>query len=208
MNEKVNENVKACVCDKDHDLSSDYEQSNDNRFFSDNIEDGHGLVNQEQNNNAEQTHDTKLIECQTQLQECQLKYMHAMADLQNFKNRVEKERAIWISSAQAEVLKKLLNIIDDFDRAIVQSTPKEDDSKEVGDIKMALGMMHKAFHKFLDSVGVSIIPVSISFDPEKYEAIMQVISDSHQSGEIVSIIENGYMLGAVVLRPAKVSIAQ
>lgn len=161
---------------------------------------------QEKNENNDE--EAALVACQAQVQQWQEKYLHVAADLQNFKSRVEKERAVWMKSAQAELLKKLLKIVDDFDRAVSVSADIDESNKQAHDMKQGLEMMHKSFHKFLDSAGVKELEETSVFDPEKHEALIQVASDVHESGAIIDIVEKGYMFGDVILRPAKVSVAQ
>ncbi len=70
-----------------------------------------------------------------------------------------------------------------------------------------IAMIHTAFKEFLKNAGVKEVPYD-HFNPEYHEALMQVDSDTQDAGEIVDIMEKGYMLNDRVLRPAKVSVAK
>jgi len=117
--------------------------------------------------------------CQGEVQEWKDKFLKISADLQNFKNRIEKERATWAHAAQAAVLLPLLSVVDDFDRAIEQHG-KQNESVE--SIRAGFVLIHKAFQKTLADLGVESISDYNLFNPEYHEAIMQVDSPDHKSG--------------------------
>jgi len=147
----------------------------------------------------------ELDACNATIKEWQEKYMRLSADLENFKRRTEKEQQLWREMAQADILLKLLTIVDNFDRAMEhksQQSPEELKSWAEG-----IAMIYGSFGEFLKSVGVQEVPYDV-FDPSYHDALMQVDSDTHESGAIVTVLEKGYMLGDRVLRPAKVSVAK
>ena len=148
--------------------------------------------------------DTALTQCQTTLAEWQEKYTRLTADLDNFKKRTIKERADWAQTSQVKLLTTLLEIVDNFDRAmsVEQEVPQEMQSWVDG-----VSMIHSAFKEFLTSAGVKETPYD-TFNPEFHEALMQVESDAKKSGEIVEVMEKGYVFGDRVVRPAKVSVAK
>lgn len=124
------------------------------------------------------------------------KFMRANADLANFQKRMEKERTMWAQVVQSELLLKLLEIIDNFDRAV--------EAEQVSD---GIQMIHDSMHDYLNNVGVTEISYK-QFDPTMHEALMQIDSDEHKAGDIVQVMQKGYMLKGQVLRPAKVSVAK
>ena len=143
--------------------------------------------------------------CNATIKNWQEKYMRLSADLENFKRRTEKEQQMWREMAQADILLKLLTIIDNFDRAMEhkdQQSPEELKSWGKG-----IAMIYGSFGSFLKSVGIKEVPYDV-FDPSYHDALMQVDSDKHESGAIVTVMEKGYMLNDKVLRPAKVSVAK
>ncbi len=148
--------------------------------------------------------DSALSQCQTALAEWQDKYTRLTADLDNFKKRTIKERADWAQASQVKLLISLLEIVDNFDRAmsIEQEVPEGMQSWVDG-----VSMIHSSFKEFLASAGVKETSYD-TFNPEFHEALMQVQSDDKQSGEIVEVMEKGYMQGDRVLRPARVSVAK
>lgn len=120
------------------------------------------------------------------------------AEFENFKKRTERDQARWSENAKESVLIELLSIVDDFDRALQQENGDND----------GISMMYQSFMKILEKHGVVAMDSYESFDPNFHEAIMQVESDVHESGQIVDVLAKGFMVKNRVLRPAKVSVAQ
>jgi molecular chaperone GrpE len=146
----------------------------------------------------------QLNQCKATLAEWQEKYARLTADLENYKKRTMKERSAWGESAQVVLLSELLSIVDNFDRAIEHQTEVPQELQAWAD---GIAMIHTAFKEFLKNAGVKEVPYNY-FNPEYHEALMQVDSDAQEVGEIVDIMEKGYMLNDRVLRPAKVSVAK
>lgn len=163
------------------------------------------------NESADSIHDNdmqkndKLTECLDQLRDMRANYMLVSADFQNYKNRMQRERADWIRQAHADILKSLLPLADDFERAL-QVTPSSDAASLL--LRDGLLMMQVTLHKVLTAYGVKKIEQTTSFNPELHEAISQVAMPNMVSGTIVNVVEAGYLLGDKVLRPARVVVAQ
>lgn len=146
----------------------------------------------------------QLNQCKATLAEWQEKYARLTADLENYKKRTIKERSAWAESAQEKLLFPLLTIVDNFDRAMEF---KPEVSQELQSWIDGIAMIHTAFADFLKNAGVKEMSYD-TFNPELHEALMQVDSDEKESGEIVQVMEKGYLLNDRVLRPAKMSIAK
>ncbi|HTM06148.1 MAG TPA: nucleotide exchange factor GrpE [Patescibacteria group bacterium] len=160
---------------------------------------------QEQNNESEadttsqpSTHEAVIEQV---VAEWKQRYAYLSADFENFKRRSAKEHELMRISVYARLLKPLLLIIDDFDRACdtlnTQKVPTE-----------GFKFIRKSFEKFLTDAGVVEMTVGTAFDPEKHEALMQVQAPEHKSGDVVAVLQKGYVFNDVVLRPAKVSVAE
>ncbi len=145
--------------------------------------------------------------CEVACTEWQGKYMHVLADLQNFKRRVEKEQVAWARQAKAEVLLNLLAIVDDFDRALSEHHNRER-TADLDNWLAGFELIAKRFYKFLHQMDVTEIDQMSTFDPHLHEAIVQVDSEQHTSGDIVDIIQKGFMFSGEVLRPAQVTVAR
>lgn len=145
--------------------------------------------------------------CKQNCQEWKDKYLHVAADLQNYKRRIEKEQALWIDRAQGDLLLRLLAIVDDFDRALSEHHNRER-TPELDQWLKGFELIGKGLYKLLQELQVTEIKDTIYFDPTLHEAIVQVEDAQRSSGEIVDVIQKGFMFKERVLRPAKVTVAK
>lgn len=129
------------------------------------------------------------------------------ADFQNYKKRVEKERTVWMDRSRMDALLPLLSIVDDFDRAL-QDAQKNDGQELFQNWIKGFEMIRKALYDFLAQQKVVVIEQVKTFDPNLHEAIMQVESADHESGDIVQVLQTGYLYKDQILRTAKVSVAK
>lgn len=131
------------------------------------------------------------------------KYLRLYSDFENFRKRTAKERIDLIKTASEEVLKDLIPIVDDFERAF-KAAEKETDVQKTQEGNQLI--FHKLV-KILDSKGLKPMDDLIGkpFDPETQEAITQIPSPSPElKGAVVDVVEKGYFLGEKVVRFAKV----
>lgn len=134
-------------------------------------------------------------------------YTRVSADFQNYKRRIEKERLSWILQSQIEIVRPLLSLIDDLDRAVDSCRKQEEDASKES-ILAGLGLIQKNVDKTFKDLGVSEIDCTGQFNPDLHEALLEVDSSDHASGEIVEVINKGYMFKDQVMRHAKVSVAK
>lgn len=134
------------------------------------------------------------------------KYLSLTADFQNYKKRITQERADWAQDAQKAVFVDLLAVIDNFERALEQ----EKKSENVEKVEWLAGfeMIYQSLEKLLAKFGVQAITDFSVFNPKYHEALLQVDSEQHKSGEIVQVMQKGYMMHDKVIRPAIVSVAK
>jgi molecular chaperone GrpE len=130
-------------------------------------------------------------------------YLRALADFDNYRKRVERERAIAARNGTREIIISLLSVLDGFDRAL----------EHVGDkpspVTDGFRAIHRKLRSLLEAQGVTPFKsVGETFNPEMHEAIGSVQSDAHESGEIVDEVQRGYRWGDEVLRPARVRVAE
>ena len=126
------------------------------------------------------------------------------AEFDNFRKRMLREQSDFLNLASQEVIKGLLPVIDNFERALAH----EIEDGHVDDYKNGLQLVYNQLIDLLAKEGLtSEEPVGEHFDPTKHEAMMQVDSDEHSEGTVVSVLEKGYLLKGRVIRPAKVSVA-
>ena len=147
----------------------------------------------------------KLASCEAQLAEVKEKFVRASADFENFKKRTQRDQAQWFDQGQSRVITQLLPIVDDFDRALAQQKVQPSDAKAWGE---GFELIHKSLQKMLESFDVKEISADLPFDPELHEALVSVEDSGRPSGEVVEILQKGYLFRGKVLRPAKVSVAK
>ncbi len=150
-----------------------------------------------QTDQNEQEHD-QALKCMAELSMWQDQCKRISAEFENFKRRVDKDKARWSEMAKESVLLDLLPFIDTFELALQQ--------KNGADLT-GIEMVYQTLLKLLSKHDVSVMQVMQNFDPEFHEAVMQVQSDQHTSGQIVDTLSKGFMIKDRVLRPAKVSVA-
>lgn len=146
------------------------------------------------------------IDCcrQASKTEDQLKYL--AAEFENYKKRCEREKSLWINNAHAEILKDILPIVDDLERAL-DNKEKENTLDEVKSYLQGFEIILKEMKKLLVKYHVTEIDASGEFNPEDQEAVIQVKDSDREPGQIVQVLQKGYKYKNMVIRPAKVSVA-
>jgi molecular chaperone GrpE len=126
------------------------------------------------------------------------------ADFENYIKRTNKEKEDLIKLATKELVLKLINVLDDFERAL--DSIKDTENKE--DILKGIEMIFKQFHKILEEEGIKQIDsIGKKFDPYIHEAVKHLNSDKEEN-TIIKEIQKGYFLHNHVLRPSKVIISK
>jgi molecular chaperone GrpE len=126
------------------------------------------------------------------------------AEFTNFRRRTTEEREQWLGLASESLIRKMLAIADDFDRAI-EAMPAE-----LAENPWAQGVaaIDRKLRQLLESEGVSPLEtVGKAFDPREHEAISSVPGTGRPQGEVVAEVQRGYKLRDRVLRPALVAVA-
>jgi len=145
-------------------------------------------------------------ELQKQLAEQQDRYLRLAAEYDNFRKRTARERAETQSRAQADLVKQLLDALDDLARFAHVDPSTVDASTLVQGVEMVEKKMLKA----LSSTGLEIVdPVNQSFDPKLHEAVATEPALSPEDDHVVSrVYQAGYQFNGQLLRPARVVVKQ
>ncbi|MGC2310727.1 MAG: nucleotide exchange factor GrpE [Candidatus Babeliaceae bacterium] len=154
---------------------------------------------------GDQVNQTALNTCQEELATAKNKLLRLTADFENIRKNTEKELVRSRLMAQVPILIDLLAIVDDFDNAFADLA-KHTEKKDVH--YAGFELMYKALHKMLTKYGVEEITENTVFDPMLHEAVMQVTQEGVEPGTIVQVLQKGYRYKGMILRPAKVSVAQ
>jgi molecular chaperone GrpE len=144
----------------------------------------------------------KLEEAASKTSEYKDSWMRSQAEFQNYRKRVERDSELTYVSLKGDIVKKLLPVLDDLERALQNRAA--DDPWANG-----IELVARKFQNILESEGVKRIEaVGVEFDPNFHEAISHEPADGIQSGHVIGVVQNGYMIGERVIRPALVRVAQ
>jgi len=134
------------------------------------------------------------------------KYLRISAEYDNYRKRTLKEKMDIIKSGGEDVLKNILPVLDNFERALKSLDEAEDFDALTDGVKL----IYKNFVEFLTQRGVlEIDAMDLPLDTDIHEAIAQVPSDDKEKkGKIIDVVEKGYKLNDKILRFAKVVVAQ
>lgn len=144
-----------------------------------------------------------LTKLQDELAESKDKYLRLYAEFENHRRRTAREKLEMIQGANEQLIKTLLPVVDDFERA--EKSIKELSEKEAS--ASGILLIYQKLKKVLEQFGVKAMEVQGSFNPDFHEAITQVpVADESQKGKIVDVVEKGYLINDKVIRFAKVVI--
>ena len=133
------------------------------------------------------------------------KWARALADLDNYRRRVQREMEEDRKYAAMPMLKSLLPAFDGFDRALQAASISKNTDELITGIQLTVKQLETALNGF----GAKSIPaVGLPFDPNMHEAISQMHSAEHPPMTVLHDVERGYMLHDRVVRPSKVIVAK
>lgn len=140
---------------------------------------------------------------EAQLAEAKDKYLRLYADFENFRRRTSKEKIEMIQNASEGLIKELIPIVDDFERA----NKSFETVTEVEPMKEGIALIFNKFQKTLASKGVKAIESKgKDFDVELHECITQFAAGDENKGKVIDEVEKGYYLNDKVIRYAKVVV--
>ncbi|NPA31841.1 MAG: nucleotide exchange factor GrpE [Chloroflexi bacterium] len=156
--------------------------------------------------NDPQTLQRALAEAQAKAEEYLAGWQRERAEFANYRQRVEQQAAQTRDRVRGDVLKGLIDILDDLDLAL-QNRPTEGEAAAWAE---GIVLIAQKIRTFLQQQGLEVIDPQPGdpFDPYLHEAIAVEPSDEVESGHIVSVLRKGYRVGDRVLRPALVRVAQ
>ena len=128
------------------------------------------------------------------------RYLRLMADFQNYKRRVEKEKSDVYAYANEKIMTDLLAVLDNFERALAQECSDEAYVK-------GMDLIFKQFTEVLGKSGLEEIdPLGEDFDPNFHHAVLTDDNDEYESGKVTMVMQKGYKLKDRVIRPAMVRV--
>lgn len=142
---------------------------------------------------------------QKQVLELEDRLTRQAAEFENYKKRTARNFDEMIRSASDRILGEVLDVVDNFDRALSHANGDSDAASLKEGMEMIAGQLHTLIGKY------NVIPIEAvgnTFDPNLHEALMQVDSDEYDEGIVAIEISRGYQLGDKVLRHSKVGVSK
>src|SRR5574340_11873 len=160
------------------------------------------------NQEAQQVQTEELAALRAQLEEAQARaaenldgWQRALAEFQNYRKRIDRDRQGEHAAMKGDLIKKVLPVLDDLERAL-QNRPAND--AWAGGVEL----IQRKLQGILEVEGVKRIEAMDSqFDPNFHEAVAQEPVEGAESGQVIEVMQQGYMLGDRVIRPAQVRVA-
>lgn len=144
----------------------------------------------------------KLEEASSRTSEYKDSWMRSQAEFQNYRKRIERDNELTYITLKGDIVKKILPVLDDLERALQNRSPEDAWAN-------GIELVARKFQTILESEGVKKIEaVGAEFDPNFHEAISHEPADGVKSGHVIGVVQNGYMIGERVIRPALVRVAQ
>jgi len=159
---------------------------------------------------AEEVCAKELEEARAALAEAEEKVLRIHADFDNSKKRLEKDKANAVAFANESFAMDMLSILDSFESAFaaMDQIDPQDAAEAISKIKEGMELTYNQTLNVLKKHGVEEVAHEGEFDPEVHQAIMQVESDAHESGQVVQVMQKGYKMKERTLRPAMVSTSK
>jgi molecular chaperone GrpE len=126
---------------------------------------------------------------------------HLQADYENFRKRAQRDQDALVARAGERIVKELLPILDDLERALEAAEQHEEAKLEEG-----VKLVHRHLEQLLEKEGLAPVETDGRFDPHVHEALLTQPSESEE-GSVIEVLQKGYRLGDRVLRPARVVVA-
>ena len=131
-------------------------------------------------------------------------WQRSRAEFANYKKRQEREQGLVYQNAAGAIIKRYLEVLDDLERALKNRPQEGDEAAWAAGIEL----VYRKLSAILEAEGVVAMGTEGQlFDPNLHEAISQEDNDHYESGQIIEVIKQGYLIGERVLRPALVRIA-
>ena len=158
----------------------------------------------EEDSKVEETQSEENKKLQEAYDKLNQQYIRLAADFDNYRKRQEQERENLVKYGTETALKKMLEVLDNFERGQKALEGVEDSEK----IKECFQLVHKQVWDTLSKLGLEEIKaVGEEFDPNFHEAVMQTPTTEHPEHTVINELQKGYKVGDKILRPTLVNVA-
>lgn len=190
---------------EEKDLSEELIREAENAANSNSTEEASQETSEKDSTQTESASETSEIDSiKAELIAAQDRNLRLMAEFDNFRRRTAKEQLDLIETANAKLLEKLSEVLDNFERAFAA----ENKANDLEAFEKGMQLIHTQFAKTLTDAGLEQIdPVGQEFDPNCQEALMQQPSEDILEGHVVTVFQKGYRLKGKILKTAKVIVS-
>ena len=150
---------------------------------------------------AEQTLEERIAALEAERDERLNDLKRVAADFENYRKRVARDQESLVARAHERLVKELLPVLDDLERALAAAEEHEEAKLEEG-----VRLVHEELKSALKREGLAEIETNGRFDPHVHEALLSQPSEAEE-GSVIDVVQKGYTLGDRVVRPARVVIA-
>lgn len=153
-----------------------------------------------------ETGETKAEGTKNEEESFEVKYLRMAADFQNFKRRTDEEKARIYTNANERFARDLLEVVDNFERAIEQDrNDKDADDQFLKGMEMILKQLQDVLKKNeveeIDAIGAE-------FDPNFHHAVLMETSEEYDKGKVTEVMQKGYKIKDRIIRPSMVKVAE
>jgi len=169
-------------------------------------DDGVVEENQVEELSAEEALQAELAVCREEVEKQKDLYLRNRAENENFRRRMQREKEELAKFANESILREILPVIDNLERAVNHAKENEGDASTlVEGVEMTLSQFQGVLSKF----NVSVVDAKgTPFDPACHEAMGQIERDDCDANTVVEVMQGGYMLNGRLLRPALVMVSK
>ncbi len=188
--------------DKEMDITEDL--ISDNNPFAKEVPESAESQETAENDEADTKITDEISSLKAELDKVNNQYIRLAADFDNYRKRQMQEREALLKYGAEETLKKMIEALDNIDRAKASVENVED----VNTVKDSYNLVFKQIYDVLQKIGLEVIDTKDKeFDPNMHEAVMQTPTSDYPENTIIAELQKGYKLGDKVLRPSLVNVA-
>jgi molecular chaperone GrpE len=188
---------------KEHKHENEKEKHHNHNEKEAKKEEAASVKDPEKKEEKPKSHEEILAEKDAKLTEMTDKYLRSLAELDNYRKRVSKDKDDFVRFTRSESIRSVLPVLDNLDRAI-HATKVTDN---VESLKKGVEMVIKQFEDALKEMGASEVRTEGIYDPELHHVIGKEKREGAEEGAILEVFQKGYMMDGILVRPALVKVA-
>ncbi len=202
---KTGDNNKTMADENKEEQIKDLTEEENKEENNEENKEEQGISGEEEVKSSEQKAEgNELDKLKTEYENLNNQYIRLAADFDNYRKRQAQEREALLKFGAQECLKKVIEVVDNFDRAI-ESVENIDNVEKM---KETFYILNKQLNDSLTKLGLEQIKsIGEKFDPNLHEAVMQTQTEEYPEETIIKELQKGYKVGDKVLRPAMVDVA-